>query len=60
MIWEDTPHPDTVEGLADLDIEVVVFQPGAGRTEVADFLATMNENVRRLALASHHSGGADH
>jgi zinc transport system substrate-binding protein len=59
MIWEDTPHPDTVEGLADLDIEVVVFLPVAGRSEPADFLATMNENARRLALASRYSGGAD-
>jgi len=49
MIWEADPDPRSVERLAEIGIQSVVFDPCAAKPGSGDFLSVMQENVERLA-----------
>lgn len=51
MLWEDGPLPATVDRLRQMGIEPVVFETGAARPAVGDYLTLMNENRERVAGA---------
>lgn len=51
MLWEDGPLPATADRLRQMGIEPVVFETGAARPAVGDYLTLMNENRERAAGA---------
>jgi len=48
MLWEDTPLQETARQLRDLGVEPVVFDQCGNRPLDGEYLAVMQENVRRL------------
>ncbi|MGW8310933.1 MAG: metal ABC transporter substrate-binding protein [Thiogranum sp.] len=52
MLWGKQPIPDIAQKLADMDIDIVVFDPCAKRPAVGDFLAVMQQNIANLRRAS--------
>ena len=52
MLFEGEPHPEARDRLAALGMQVVVFEPGGGRTNLDDWLETMAANATRLEAAA--------
>lgn len=48
MIWEGDPVPETVQRLAELGIQSVVFDPCAGKPDQGDFLSIMKKNMAAM------------
>ena len=51
MIWEKQPLSETVTRLDSMGIDVLVFDPCAGRPEQGDFLSVMQQNIRNMKKA---------
>jgi len=48
MIWEADPLPETVQKLAALGIQSVVFDPCAAKPDQGDFLSNMKKNLTAM------------
>jgi zinc transport system substrate-binding protein len=51
MIWEASPIAESVDRLAQMGIDTIVFDPGANVPEQGDFLSVMNNNLAELRRA---------
>ncbi len=51
MVWEGEPLPGPVEGLRNLGLESLVFDPCGNVPEEGDFLDVMRRNIRNLEKA---------
>jgi zinc transport system substrate-binding protein len=59
MIWEAEPEPEIVARLADLEIRVVVFSPGANLSGQGNWLDRMLENASALDRVSQFMHGSE-
>ena len=48
MVWEAMPLEETRHRLRQLDVEIIVFETGAGKSDV-NFLEVMRNNITRLS-----------
>ncbi|MEB3161342.1 MAG: metal ABC transporter substrate-binding protein [Synechocystis sp.] len=48
IIWEDTPNPETVAQLKQLNINSLVFNPLGNQSDPEDFISLMNQNLSSL------------
>ena len=51
MIWEKQPLSETVARLASMGIDVLVFDPCAGKPAQGDFLSVMQQNIDNMKKA---------